>query len=72
MKQTHKRSIRLIKMKNAYKLTQQQLADLMEVSLNTIKSYTCNPDSERYRTITQDNLDKLSYEIQKNDFAAIE
>lgn len=71
MKQTNKTNIELLEIKEDNELTQTEIAEMLEISINTVKSYLCNPQSSRYRDLPQSTLNHLkmivNYELWQKD-----
>lgn len=71
MKQTNKENIELLEIKEDNELTQADIADMLNISINTVKSYLCNPESKRYRDFPSSNLKHLKmvvkYELWQKD-----
>jgi len=64
VKQTNKTNIELLEIKEDNELTQADIADMLSISVNTVKSYLCNPESSRYRDFPQSNLKHLKMVVQ--------
>ena len=47
VKQTNKTNIELLEIKEDNELTQTEIAEMLEISINTVKSYLCNQKSSR-------------------------
>lgn len=71
MKQINKTNIELLEIKEDNELTQAEIADMLEISINTVKSYLCNPESARYRDVPKSTLKHLkmivNYELWQKD-----
>ncbi len=66
MKQNNKTNIELESIKNQYFLTQSDIAAMLSVSVDLIKSYLCDPHSARHQIVPDGRINHLKLIIQSN------